>query len=55
MRTIKAREILYNIQFDLKRMLLDNTPTKSILKSVKERLRKIKGNSYQKVYWGVLR
>lgn len=52
MRKLKARDVLYNISFDLKRMLGDNTPTKKIVSSLKARLEKIADNNYQKVDWG---
>lgn len=51
MKKLNAREVLSNINFDLKRMLEDDTPTKNILFSLKNRLEKIKDTKYQKIDW----
>lgn len=51
MITIEARTILENMNYDLSRMLKDNTSTKKIVRSMRYRLDNIRTTTYQKIKW----
>ena len=50
-RHINARQKLWELQYDLKRMLEENEDTKNIKEIIEKKLERLKDGKYHKIDW----